>query len=136
MPTAQSILTHSPDLAPIEAVTTPVDADVVVVGIAADAGAGEDAAPVVVAPGLEGEATAALAAVARSVGASTKVASTTRVPAPDGVSAGSVVLVGLGSSDDKVSDESLRRAADAAARARRGLGSAMVLLDTERAKPV
>ena len=50
MPTAQSILTHSPDLAPIEAVTTPVDADVVVVGIAADAGAGEDAAPVVVAP--------------------------------------------------------------------------------------
>lgn len=136
MPTAQSILTHSPDLAPIEAVTTPVDADVVVVGIAADAGAGEDAAPVVVAPGLEGGVTAALAAVARSVGASTKVASTTRVPAPDGVSAGSVVLVGLGSSDDEVSDESLRRAAGAAARACRGLGSALVLLDAERAEPV
>ena len=47
MPTAQSILTHSPDLAPIEAVTTPVDADVVVVGIAADAGAGEDGVAVV-----------------------------------------------------------------------------------------
>ena len=136
MPTAQSILTHTPDIAPIEAVTTPVDADVVVVGISADAGAAEDASPVVVAPGLDDEVTGALAAAAHSVGASTKVASTTRVPAPEGVPAGSVVLVGLGASEDEVSDETLRRAAGAAARACRGLGSALLLLDAERAEPV
>ena len=73
MPTADSILSHDPDLSPIEAVTSPVKSDVVVVGIAADAAAdGEKkAAPVVVAPGLEGEATTALATLARSIGAST-----------------------------------------------------------------
>ena len=136
MPTAQSILTHTPDLAPLEAVTTPVESDVVVVGISAAADADEDAAPVVVAPGLEDAATTALAELARSVGASTKLGSTTRVPAPDGVPGGSVVLVGLGSSEDELSGESLRRAAGAAARACRGLGSALVLLDAERAEDV
>ncbi len=138
MPTADSILSHTPDLAPIEAVTSPVASDVVVVGIVADAAAegSKDAAPVVVAPGLEAEATAALASLARSVGASTKVGSTTRVPAPAGVPAGSVVLVGLGSSSDERTDEVLRRAAGAAARACRGLGSALVLLDAERGEAV
>ncbi|PAY24383.1 leucyl aminopeptidase [Dietzia natronolimnaea] len=140
MPTAQSILTHSPDLAVIEAVTTPVESEVVVVGIAADAGSGEGggtkAAPVVVAPGLDGDSTAALADLAHSVGASTKVGSTTRVPAPAGVPGRSVVLVGLGSSDDEVGDETLRRAAGAAARACRGLGAALVLLDPGRAEAV
>ena len=138
MPTADSILSHNPDLAPIEAVTAPVKSDVVVVGIVADAAAeGEkNAAPVVVAPGLEGAATAALATLARSVGASTKVGSTTRVPAPAGVPGDSVVLVGLGGSDDERTDEVLRRAAGAAARACRGLGSALVLLDADRAEAV
>ena len=141
MPTAQSILTHSPDLAAIEAVTTPVESEVVVVGIAAgadpgDGDGGSDAAPVVVAPGLDGEVTAALATLAHSVGASTKVGSTTRVSAPEGVPGRSVVLVGLGSSDDAVDDETLRRAAGAAARACRGLGSALVLLDAGRAEAV
>lgn len=136
MPTAQSILAHTPDLAPIEAVTTPVESDVVVVGIAAAADSADDAAPVVVAPGLDGGVTGAIATVAQAVGASTKVGSTTRVPAPDGVPAGSVVLVGLGSSADEVSDETLRRAAGAAARACRGLGSALVLLDSDRPEPV
>ena len=143
MPTADSILDHTPDLAPIEAVTSPVASDVVVVGIAAagtasgaDADPGASAAPVVVAPGLEGEATAALATLARSVGAATKVGSTTRVPAPAGVPGGSVVLVGLGEAGDEISDETLRRAAGAAARACRGLGSALVLLDAERAEAV
>lgn len=138
MPTADSILSHNPDLAPIEAVTSPVKSDVVVVGIVADAAAeGEkNAAPVVVAPGLDGEANAALSTLARSVGASTKVGSTTRVPAPAGVPGDSVVLVGLGASDDERTDEVLRRAAGAAARACRGLGSALVLLDAERAEAV
>ena len=143
MPTADSILDHTPDLASIEAVTSPVKSDVVVVGIAAagaasgaDADAGASAAPVVVAPGLEGEATAALATLARSVGAGTKVGSTTRVPAPAGVPSGSVVLVGVGDSGDELTDETLRRAAGAAARACRGLGSALVLLDAERAETV
>ena len=138
MPTADSILSHSPDLAPIEAVTSPVKSDVVVVGIAADAAAEgrKDATPVVVAPGLEGEATAALATLARSVGASTKAGSTTRVPAPAGVPGDSVVLVGLGGSEDEVTDEVLRRASGAAARACRGLGSALVLLDADRAEAV
>ena len=138
MPTADSILSHSPDLAPIEAVTSPVKSDVVVVGIAADAAAEgrKDATPVVVAPGLEGEATAALATLARSVGASTQAGSTTRVPAPAGVPGDSVVLVGLGGSEDELTDEVLRRASGAAARACRGLGSALVLLDTDRAEAV
>lgn len=138
MPTADSILSHDPDLAPIEAVTSPVKSDVVVVGIAADAAAdGEKkAAPVVVAPGLEGEATTALATLARSIGASTKVGATTRVPAPAGVPGDSVVLVGLGGSEDERTDEVLRRAAGAAARACRGLGSALVLLDAGRAEAV
>ena len=138
MPTADSILSHNPDLAPIEAVTSPVKSDVVVVGIVADAAAEgqEDAAPVVVAPGLEGEATAALATLARSVGAATKIGSTTRVPAPAGVPGDSVVLVGLGGSEDELTDEVLRRAAGAAARACRGLGSALVLLDADRAEAV
>ena len=144
MPTADSILSHTPDLAGIEAVTSPVKSDVVVVGIAAaqsvdgaDADGKKDAdGVVVIAPGLEGEATAALATLARSVGASTKVGATTRVPAPAGVPGGSVVLVGLGAAGDEVTDESLRRAAGAAARACRGLGSALVLLDAERAEAV
>ena len=136
MPTAQSILSHTPDLASLEAVASPVESDVVVIGIAADAGGGKDAPPVVVAPGLDGDVTAALATVARSVGASTKVGSTTRVAAPEGVPGASVVLVGLGSSDAEVTDETLRRAAGAAARACRGLGSALVLLDAERTEAV
>ena len=135
MPTAQSILSHTPDIAPIEAVTSPAESDVVVIGIAAPAGSG-DGAPVVVAPGLEATVTDAVAEVAHAVGASTKVGSTTRVPAPEGVPGASVVLVGLGASDDEVSDETLRRAAGAAARACRGLGSALVLLDAERAEAV
>ena len=150
MPTADSILSHNPDLASIEAVTSPVASDVVVVGISAaagasaaegagegaDASAAKDAAPVVVAPGLEGEANAALASLAHSIGASTKVGATSRVPAPAGVPGGSVVLVGLGGSGEEVTDETLRRAAGAAARACRGLGSALVLLDAERAEAV
>ena len=135
MPTAQSILSHTPDIAPIEAVTAPAESDVVVIGIAAPAGSG-DGVPVVVAPGLEAAVTDAVAEVAHAVGASTKVGSTTRVPAPEGVPGASVVLVGLGASDDEMSDETLRRAAGAAARACRGLGSALVLLDAERAEPV
>lgn len=138
MPTAQSILTHNPDLAVIEAVTSPVESEVVVVGIAAaaDAEAGKDAAPVVVASGLDAAASSALADLAYAVGASTKAGSTTRVQAPAGVPGRSVVLVGMGSSADEVSDETLRRAAGAAARACRGLGSALVLLDAERAEAV
>lgn len=138
MPTAQSILTHTPDLASLEAVTTPVGSDVVVIGIAAGAGGGQDSSAdlVVVAPGLDGDAAAAVAAQATAVGASTKVGSTTRVPAPEGVPGTSVVLVGLGSSDGDLTDESLRRAAGAAARACRGLGSALVLLDAERTEAV
>ena len=77
-----------------------------------------------------------MSTLARSVGASTKVGSTTRVPAPAGVPGDSVVLVGLGASDDERTDEVLRRAAGAAARACRGLGSALVLLDAERAEAV
>ena len=141
MPTAQSILTHNPDLAVIEAVTSPVESEVVVVGIAAAADAGkadsaEDRAPVVVAPGLDGGVVSALADLAHAVGASTKVGSTSRVQAPEGVPGRSVVLVGLGSAADEVTDETLRRAAGAAARACRGLGSALVLLDAERSDVV
>lgn len=136
MPTAQSILSHTPDLARLEAVTSVVDSDVVVVGIAAAADGEEDSAPVVVAPGLDPAVTAALADLARIVGASTKTGSTTRLPAPEGVPGESVVLTGLGSAGDELTDESLRRAAGAAARACRGLGSALVLLDVERASDV
>ncbi|EFV92771.1 hypothetical protein ES5_04251, partial [Dietzia cinnamea P4] len=106
MPTAQSILSHTPDIAPIEAVTAPAESDVVVIGIAAPAGSG-DGVPVVVAPGLEAAVTDAVAEVAHAVGAFTKVGSTTRVPAPEGVPGASVVLVGLGALDDEVSDETL-----------------------------
>ena len=136
MPDAQSILTRTPDLAALEAVTTPVESDVVVVGIAADSGADAGAAPVVVAPGLSTDVAAAVGESARTVGAPTKVGSTTRLPAPEGVPGGSVVLVGLGSTEDEVTDETLRRAAGAAARACRGLGSALVLLDADRGETV
>ncbi|MFN3339778.1 MAG: leucyl aminopeptidase, partial [Dietzia sp.] len=136
MPTAQSILSHSPDLAPLEAVTTAVESDVVVIGIAADADGGDGAAPVVVAHGLSDAVAAAIASAARSVDASTKVGSTTRLPAPEGVPGDSVVLVGLGSSGDELSDETIRRAAGAAARSCRGRGTALVLLDRDRAEAV
>ncbi|MDX2357419.1 leucyl aminopeptidase [Dietzia sp. PP-33] len=132
MPTAQSIHSHTPDLAPLEAVTTPVESDVVVIGIAADADGGKDADPVVVAPGLSDTAVAALSAAGRAVGAPTAVGSITRLPAPEGVPGDSVVLVGLGTAGDDLSDESLRRAAGAAARSCRGRGSALVLLDRDR----
>lgn len=138
MPTAESIHAHTPDTAALEAVTTPVESDVVVVGISAPASdAGDDSAtPVVVAPGLSDEATTALAAAAGTVGASTKVGSTTRIPAVDGVPGASVVLVGLGSSDSELTEETLRRAAGAAARTCRGLGSALVALSTDRPEAV
>ena len=136
MPTAQSILTHNPDLAVIEAVTSLVESEVVVVGISAAADAGKDSVPVVVAPGLDSDAASSVADMAHAVGASTKVGSTARVQAPEGLPGRSMVLVGLGSATDEVTDETLRRAAGAAARACRGLGSALVLLDGARAEVV
>lgn len=132
MPTAQSILAHTPDTAALEAVTTPVESDVVVAGISAAANSGStESTPVVVAPGLSDEAASALAAAAAAVGASTKVGSTTRVPAVDGVPGTSVVLVGLGDSDSELTEETLRRAAGAAARDCRGLGTALVALSSD-----
>ncbi|HHX86128.1 MAG TPA: leucyl aminopeptidase [Actinomycetales bacterium] len=146
MPTAQSILSRTPDLAALEAVTTPVESDVVVVGVCAAStvddgeaggrGAGTGADLVVVAPGLSGEATGAVAAAASAVAASTTVGATTRIPAVDGVPGASVMLVGLGKDDDERTDETLRRAAGSAARACRGLGTALVALDTDRAEAV
>lgn len=139
MPTAQSILARTPDLASLEAVTTLVESDVVVVGIAAASGEADGAdapAPVVVAAGLPEEAASALADAAKAVGASTKGGVTTRIPAVDGVPGASVMLVGLGKDDDELGDETLRRAAGAAARACRGLGTALVALDADRAEAV
>src|SRR5699024_3567279 len=62
----------------------------------------------------------------------TTVGSTTRIPAVEGVPGSSVVLVGLGSPDPEATDETLRRAAGAAARACRGLGTALVTLAADR----
>lgn len=138
MPTAQSILAHTPDTAALEAVSTPVESDVVVVGVSAatgDKGQG-NAELVVVAPGLEPAAVVALSAAATTVGASTKVGSTTRIPAVEGVPGKSVVLVGLGASGAEVTDETLRRAAGAAARACRGLGTTLVALSSDQAEAV
>ena len=130
MPTAQSILAHTPDIATLEAVTSPVESDVVVVGIAAtDA---DEGAPLVIAHGLDEATVSALAAAADAIGASTTVGSTTRIPAVEGVPGSSVVLVGLGSPDPEATDETLRRAAGAAARACRGLGTALVTLAADR----
>src|SRR5699024_4040868 len=89
-----------------------------VVGIAAtDA---DEGAPLVIAHGLDEATVSALAAAADAIGASTTVGSTTRIPAVEGVPGSSVVLVGLGSPDPEATDETLRRAAGAAARACRG----------------
>src|SRR5699024_1519369 len=81
---------------------------------------------------LDEATVSALAAAADSIGASTTVGSTTRIPAVEGVPGSSVVLVGLGSPDPEATDETLRRAAGAAARACRGLGTALVTLAADR----
>jgi leucyl aminopeptidase len=70
---------------------------------------------------------AAVADLAYRVGARGGVDETTRLPAPDGVAASSVLAVGVGRRD--VRDlETLRRAAGAAARALAGTGSAVLAL--------
>ncbi len=132
MATAQSILSRTPDITTVEAVTTPVESDVVVVGLAA----GEGEALVVVAPGLEQGAVDALAAAAQTVGASTKAGSTTRIPVVEGVQASSVILVGLGDAAADRTDEAVRRAAGSAARACHGLGTVLMALDADRAEAV
>lgn len=68
---------------------------------------------------------AALRTVLRSltaVGATGRSGEITRVPAPKGVSADSVIAVGLGDPED-LNDEDVRRAAGTAARSLKGLGT-------------
>ena len=85
--------------------------------------------------GLEGAKAAktALDAAAQAIGFSGKAGSTARVPAPKGVAAGSVLLVGLGDFDADDTDvaataESLRRGAGAALRALDGVESIALAL--------
>lgn len=66
--------------------------------------------------GLGSSAAKALAKAAVAVGQTGKLESVSRVPAPKGVSAASVVLVGLGDADSADALESVRRAAGAALR--------------------
>ena len=134
MPAAETMLSRTPDLARLEAVTGLVDSDVVVVGVT---GTAEE--PEVRASGLDDDTRAALARLLRSVGAGTAAGSTSRIPAPAGVPGASVLAVGLGDDLDRSTTagaEALRRAAGSAARAARGLGTALVLLDAARPEDV
>ncbi|UVI37792.1 leucyl aminopeptidase [Brevibacterium spongiae] len=87
--------------------------------------------------GLDGAKTArtALDEAAQAIGFTGKAGSTARVPAPKGVAAGSVLLVGLGDFDASAEDvaatqEALRRAAGAALRTLDGVASIALALPT------
>lgn len=138
MPTAASVLSRTPDLALSRAVSSVEACDVVVVGVR-----GSEDATTVVAPGLDDAVVRALETTLPVVGVRTGVGNTTRVPAPEGLPASSVVAVGLGGgeqggdgADEAVDAETLRRAAGAAARACRGLGTALLALDAARGADV
>jgi leucyl aminopeptidase len=77
--------------------------------------------------GLPDDLAATIAELAGRVGASGKADEVTRLPSPDGVTAGTVLAVGVGtrSADDP---ETLRRAAGAAARSLAGVSSAALAL--------
>jgi leucyl aminopeptidase len=74
---------------------------------------------------LPDEVDAELTSALRAVGAGGGADETTRVPAPDGVAATTVLGVGVGRGDES-EHEVLRRAGGAAARALGGVGSAVV----------
>ncbi len=110
------------DLPPAE---TP--ADVLVLGLASAAEPDGSPVPLTEGSGVPADIAEAIAATAARVGATGAVDETTRLPAPDGVAAESVLTVGIGRRD--ASDpETLRRAAGAGARALSGVGSAVVAL--------
>jgi leucyl aminopeptidase len=101
---------------------------VVVVGMHADG----DAGPRVAVPeALPAEAVPAVEAAARSIRFPAKARETTRVPAPGGLPAAAVVLVGLGRPGDGGEPGALRRAAGAAVRSlagATGLGEVTLVL--------
>ena len=107
--------------------TSPAEtsADVLVVGLRE--GSGDDGAALLEGTDLPQPVAEAVTATLRVVGASGSVDETTRVPAPDGVAASTVLAIGLGHGDP-TRPETLRRAAGAATRALAGTTSAVVAL--------
>jgi leucyl aminopeptidase len=125
--TAQLRLT---DRAPAE-----TDADVLVVAIGATTDEAERAAPaaVVDSTSLSHDLATTVADLAGRVGARGAVDETTRLPAPAGVAASSVLTVGIGRRD-ATQLETVRRAAGTAARALAGTGSAVFALPAASAE--
>jgi leucyl aminopeptidase len=105
-------------------------ADVLVVGLRRPPGgeAGRPSAPVALeGSDLPADLLARLVESLARLGATGAVDETTRLPAPDGVTAATVLAVGIGARDP-ADPETLRRAAGAAARALAGTGSAAFAL--------
>jgi leucyl aminopeptidase len=95
---------------------------------AGTSGSGAPSGPVALeGSGLPDDLAAAIASLAGSVGASGGVDEVTRLPAPEGVAAATVLTVGVGTRDP-ADPETLRRAAGAAARALAGVDRAVLAL--------
>jgi leucyl aminopeptidase len=103
------------------------DADVLVVAVSA-VPAGTDAAPMVIdGTDLPTRVAESLATTLHSLGASGSADETTRLPAPQGVAAATVLAVGVGRRDT-TDPETLRRAMGAATRTLAGVGTAVLAL--------
>jgi leucyl aminopeptidase len=120
----------TPSLRLVDSSPADTSADVLVVGIRA--GSSDDSGGPELLPGTElpPDVATAITADLATVGASGAADATTRLPAPEQVSAASVLAVGVGSGERLPggSAEALRRAAGAATRALSGVGSAVLAL--------
>jgi len=121
----------TPSLRVVDSSPAETPADVLVVGIRPGSSDSDATGPELL-PGtdLPPEVSAAITADLATVGASGSVDATTRLPAPDQVSAASVLAVGVGTGERVAggSAEVMRRAAGAATRALSGVGSAVLAL--------
>lgn len=118
--------------------TLPEEYDALVVGVFAGEDGLELAAPKVAGAGFEGfdeSVDIAVWELLAAVGATGKLEEVTRVPAVEGMEADAVVAVGLGVAEE-LDDERLRRAAGAAARALKGVGTAATTLGAFGLGPV
>ena len=122
------ISTVRPSLAPSTLDST--EAEAIVVGVAAGANA-----PSLLDSPLTAETVSALESCLRPLGVTGRPDEVTRVPSPAGTDR-AVVLTGIGSIDDGVTDEALRRAAGAAVRALSGLDHVALGLPAASAETV
>jgi leucyl aminopeptidase len=110
--------------------TSPAQTDADVLVVAVSSGGSDEGPRLLPGSDVPNEVAESIAAMLRRVGASGSADETTRLPSPDGVTADTVLAVGVGRRDPS-DPETLRRAAGAAARCLAGVDAAVLALPAD-----